>query len=105
MSALRYGNWQIEYSPPPIPTNSFDYAFWHVDFGGDGDSRCGHAESVIDAMAQINEIEWEAWRCSCTAAVPGECMAASHCAHRADALARHEAYENERAKFAVGAPL
>lgn len=102
-TAPTYGNWHIEYAPPPIPTHQFDYSFWHDDFDGDGDGRCGHAESVIDAMTQINEIEADGFNCTCTAAVPGECMAFA-CPLRDDANARYDAYRAEADKFAVQAP-
>lgn len=98
-----YGHWHIEYAPPPIPTHQFDYSFWHDGFDGPEDNRCGHAESVIDAMTQINEREADAFDCSCTAAVPGECMALT-CALRDDANARYEAYRAEADKFAVAVP-
>jgi hypothetical protein len=100
MATQKYGNWHIEYAPTPIPTRQFDYSFWHTDFGGDGDNRCGHAESVIDAMTQINEIEDEAFECDCTAPIPSDCMALT-CDKRTEDAARCEAYQIERARFVV----
>lgn len=97
----KYGAWWICFDPPPIPYRGADYSFWHIDYDGPEDRRCGHAESIIDAMMQINALEDEAFSCDCTAAVPGECMAIT-CIKRDDANARWDAYEVERAKFVVG---
>lgn len=96
----KYGNWHIEHAPPPIPTHKFDYSFWHADFGGDGDNRCGHAESLIDAMTQIDEMEDEAFICGCTAPCPSECMALA-CGKRDDRIVRHDSYRAEADKSAV----
>ena len=100
MTALAYGNWHIEYAPPPIPTHQFDYSFWHKDFDGPEDNRCGHAESLIDAMTQINDREYDAFDCRCTAAAADECMALK-CEKRDDANARYDAYRAEADKSAV----
>lgn len=52
-----YRGWWISYDPPPIPTRNCDWQFWHDDFDGAtdaGDSRCGHAESLEAAKAEID---------------------------------------------------
>lgn len=39
-----YGSWRIYFDPPPIPTRSCDWHFFHEDFDGAddaNDSRCG----------------------------------------------------------------
>jgi len=50
--------WNIERNPKPIPTNKFDYDFFHDDHDGadGGNGLCGNASSYEDACAQIREI-------------------------------------------------
>ena len=53
--------WHIRYNPKPIPSKKFDYDFWHdeYDYADDtgGNGLAGNAESVDDAINQINDIE------------------------------------------------
>ena len=54
---MKYFDYTISYKPKPIPTNKFDYDFVHDDFDGATDSsddRCGNAESIEDAIEQID---------------------------------------------------
>lgn len=53
--------WHIELNVKPIPDRRHDYDFWHDDYDGadGGNGLYGTAESVIDAMEQIAEIESE----------------------------------------------
>ena len=55
--------WHIVYSPKPIPIKSFDWDFWHDNYDGadEGNGLCGCAESVDDAIKQINEIIADAY--------------------------------------------
>lgn len=56
----RYGDWHIEYNPPPIPTRACDWQFWHDDFDGApdaNDNRSGSAASLEDAKMEIDMIE------------------------------------------------
>lgn len=58
--STRYGAWRITYDPPPIPLRSCDWAFVHDDYDGapDGhDTRFGHASSLEECKAMIDEIE------------------------------------------------
>jgi hypothetical protein len=58
-----YRGWHIEFNPPPIPSRNCDWQFWHDDFDGaedSGDNRCGSAESLEAAKAEIDEREAEA---------------------------------------------
>lgn len=55
-----YRNWQITYDPPPIPVRNCDWQFWHEDYDGPEDNRCGYAASLADAKAEIDAIEDEA---------------------------------------------
>lgn len=55
-----FGDWRIEYRPPPIPIRTMDWQFWHDDYDGapDGnDLRCGVAASIEAAIAEIHNIE------------------------------------------------
>jgi hypothetical protein len=52
-----YRKYKIEYDPPPIPTRAHDYRFWHAEYDGPGDNRCGSAPSVKAALVAIDEIE------------------------------------------------
>lgn len=86
LQALLYRGWHIYYDPPPIPTRSCDWQFYHDDFDGApdaGDNRCGFAPTLDAAKAEIDEREFDA--CGCSAADPLECMALQ-CAHRDAAL-------------------
>lgn len=55
-----YRGWHIEYNPPPIPVRTCDWQFWHVDYDGPEDSRCGFAPSLEAAKAEIDEREDDA---------------------------------------------
>jgi hypothetical protein len=62
---VRYGRWLIHWYEPPIPYRGCDFHFVHDDYdGGDieygtpsNDPRSGHAASVEEAKALIDEIE------------------------------------------------
>lgn len=56
----RYGNWHIEFNPPPIPTRACDWQFWHDDYDGApdaNDNRCGSAATLDDAKMEIDMID------------------------------------------------
>ena len=59
---IRYGRYQIRYSPKPIPSRSHDYDFEHDDYDGapdSGDNRCGTAANLDEGKEAIEEIERE----------------------------------------------
>lgn len=73
-----YRNWHIHYDPPPIPTRNCDWHFAHDDFDGapdTNDNRCGHAESLEAAKAEIDAWIEDNFDCRCSAAIPADCMA------------------------------
>lgn len=51
--------WTITYNPKPIPDRRHDWEFVHENYDGadGGNGLCGTAESMADALAQIQEIE------------------------------------------------
>ena len=56
LMAASIGNgWYVEYNQKPIPDRRNDYDFWHEDYDLDS-GLCGTAESVEDAIRQIEEI-------------------------------------------------
>ncbi len=55
MSTLPNG-WKIERNPKSIPSSAHDFDFWHENYDGEN-GLCGTAESVEDAIEQINEME------------------------------------------------
>jgi len=60
MQRIRYGNWHIQYDPPPIPVRHWDWQFWHDDYDGapdSNDNRSGAAASLDAAKAEIDERE------------------------------------------------
>lgn len=54
-----YRQYEITLDPKPVPSHiAGDYSFVHMDYDGapDGnDNRCGDAQSIADAKAQIDE--------------------------------------------------
>lgn len=48
------GDWFILYDPPLIPVRQYDYVYWHSDYDGLEDDRCGHASSVEEAKRDID---------------------------------------------------
>ena len=56
---IHYRNYTIRYDPPPIPIRTMDWQFWHYDYGGPEDGRCGSGNSEQDCIAQIDEMEEE----------------------------------------------
>lgn len=63
---IRYGQWTIEFDPPPIPVRDSDWNFAHDDYDasyeGEEDGYVdnglgGRASSIADAKAQIADIE------------------------------------------------
>jgi hypothetical protein len=60
VTQVRYGRWMICFAPPPIPTRKCDWQFVHDDYDGAPDAhdnRAGHAGSIAQAMAEIDERE------------------------------------------------
>lgn len=51
------GVWCIRREPKPIPSRKFDYDFWHEDYDGPEDGRCGNAASPAACVARIEEME------------------------------------------------
>lgn len=93
---IPYGRWWIKFDPPPIPVRSCDWQFWHDDYDGApdaGDARRGTAGSLAEACELIDEWEDENFDCSCSAPVPGDCMALK-CRHRDDVRSRAAARQN-----------
>lgn len=98
-----YGNWEISYNPPPIPSRNCDWQFCHKDFDGAEDAcdnRYGHAASLLEAMGDIDDREddlfWERGCDDCPLATPDSCLKVGCCPHRDDKRARLEAYEAQR---------
>lgn len=59
---IAYRGWWVSYDPPPIGVRCCDWQFHHDDFDGaedSGDSRCGSAGSLGEALAEIDEREAE----------------------------------------------
>lgn len=58
-AAVQYRGWLIDFDPPPIPTRNCDWHFRHEDFDGieAPDDRYGHAASLDEAKAEIDERE------------------------------------------------
>lgn len=54
-----YGPYQIRYNPPPIPSRGHDWEWWHMDYDGPGDRRCGTSPSLEAAKQDIDELEME----------------------------------------------
>lgn len=54
---VRHGPWTITFDPPPIPIRTLDWEWFHDDYDGPPDWRCGRAASVEDALAEIAERE------------------------------------------------
>lgn len=54
---IEYGNWIIQYDPPPIPVRCCDWQFWHRDYDGPEDGRCGAAGSLDEAKGEIDALE------------------------------------------------
>lgn len=52
-----YRGYRIHYDPPPIPIRSCDWQFFHEDYDGPEDGRCGFAGSLADAKAEIDMLE------------------------------------------------
>lgn len=55
---LAYRGYIIEHRRAPVPTTTFDYAYWHESYDGApdaNDNRCGFASSLEEAMAAIDE--------------------------------------------------
>lgn len=52
-----YRGYHIYYDPPPIPIRKFDYCFVHRDFDGPGDPRHGAAETITEALREIDTLE------------------------------------------------
>lgn len=55
MATTIYRNCHIYYDPPPIPTRAHDWHWYHDEYDGPGDRRCGSGPSVEDCKAQIDE--------------------------------------------------
>ncbi|BAK66849.1 hypothetical protein SLG_21740 [Sphingobium sp. SYK-6] len=99
MSAIRYGDWHIQYDPPPIPVRTMDWHYWHDDFDGADDAcdnRYGSVASLEAAMDEIDDYEaerFEEYGCvhGCRLGIepgPYECMSTERCSHRDSVRAR-----------------
>lgn len=54
------GVWTIYYDPPPIPVRTCDWHFVHDDYDGAEDAhdhRHGHAASLAEAKAEIDDLD------------------------------------------------
>jgi hypothetical protein len=56
---LKYKDWEITYSPKPIPVRVYDYDAVHKDYDGPEDDRCFAGESVQALKDEIDEMEAE----------------------------------------------
>ena len=56
LQPLEYRGFTITYDPPPIPIRSFDWAWVHKDYDGEGDPRHGYSASIEAAKADIDEL-------------------------------------------------
>ena len=46
--------WHIQYNPKLfLPTREHDYDWWHDNYDGPGDRRCGNAASREECLEQI----------------------------------------------------
>lgn len=52
-----HGKWRIYVSDNPLGMAQFNYAYVHDDYDGDEDSRAGHARTVDEAKAEIDDRE------------------------------------------------
>lgn len=52
-----YGPWRIAAADWVRPHPSVDWDWWHEDYDGPGDNRCGSAGSLPDCVQAIHE--WE----------------------------------------------
>ena len=50
--------WTITHNPKPIPTRSMDWDFISDEYDGEN-GLCGTAPSLVNAIEQIMEIEYE----------------------------------------------
>ena len=50
-----YLDFYIQHSPPAIPLRAMDWQYWHKDYDGPEDGRCGTAASEEDAKTLIRE--------------------------------------------------
>ena len=53
MKPVIYKNWEITYSPKPIPVRVYDYDAVHHDYDGPEDGRCITGDSVDDQLEQL----------------------------------------------------
>lgn len=56
-SSFRYGPWHIARADWIRPHPSVDWDWWHEDYDGPGDNRCGSAGTRDACIAEIHE--WE----------------------------------------------
>jgi hypothetical protein len=54
---IKYRGYEIYYDPPPIPVRDHDYRFYHLDYDGPEDRRCGTGPNAADCKTQIDEME------------------------------------------------
>jgi hypothetical protein len=54
---IKYRGYVIVHEPPSIPSRAFDWQFWHEDYNGPEDHRCGLAASLEEAKRDIDEME------------------------------------------------
>lgn len=51
----KHPGWHIEKNIKPIPTDNFNYDFYHDNYDGEN-GLAGNASSIDDAIKQIDEI-------------------------------------------------
>ena len=50
-----YRDFEIYHEPPPIPTRNCDWHWSHKNCDGPEDNRYGHAPTLEDAKAEIDQ--------------------------------------------------
>ncbi len=52
----RYRGYHIQYDPALFPVPSCEWQFFHQDYDGEGDYRCGFAGSLEEAKQEVDLI-------------------------------------------------
>lgn len=50
-----YLGFMIKHDPPAIPIRAMDWQYWHKDYDGPEDGRCGTAATIEDVKSAIRE--------------------------------------------------
>lgn len=82
---IEYHGFWIQYDPPAIPVRAFDWQYWHKDYDGPEDGRCGTAPSLEQAQAQIREYWFRESRLNCYQSA-NDCFAVASQRHHAGRL-------------------